>query len=208
MAPPEDIQLLAFVSERISNQAATPSQLSYMAKLKTVTALCSGVCMSIKGAKELSAATGPMQSTFPPPDQSPSGLGHCSWTSDPFFLSPNSDPNLSMPPDKFLWDTSYQTLSGNRPKMHGMVSTSGEVSYSSDTQLQRLANAPPVMNPSPSDNHENTCRTTPLYPFQRGLSASQATHDPPQAILPKDWGPTTMSDQMDFTSYINSFGAT
>ncbi len=205
MASPEDIQLLALVTERISNQAATPSQLPYMAKLKTVTALCSGVCMSIKGAKELGAATGPMLSTFPPPDQSPSGLGPFSWSSDPFFLSPNPGSKLSMPPDKFLWDTSYQTLSGNQNTRHGIVSTSAELNDSTDIQLQHSTNNLPVTNP---DNHENTSRASSLYPLQRGTPAFQAAHDQSQAILPKDWPLTAMSDQMDFTSYINNFGAT
>ena len=204
------MQLLAFVAERISNQAATPSRSSYMAKLKTVTALCSSVCMSIKGAREFSEATSPTlpMSTFPLPDQSLSGLDRCFPSTDSLFMSPTPAPKLSMPPDNFMWDPNFQTLSDNKHPMHETVSLSGKGDYSSDFQLQYLANPSPVANHSSSDNHENACHTSPLYPFQQRLSASHVTHDPPQAVSPKDWQPTMMSDQMDFTSYLDNLGAT
>lgn len=210
ITPPEDMQLLALVAERISNQVATPSRSSYMAKLKTATALCSSVCMSIKGAREFSEATSPTLplSTFPLPDQSLSGRDHWFPSSDSLFMSPNPGPRLSMPSDNLFWDTSYQIFSENKHPMQETVSLSGKSDYISDYPLQYLANAPPVTNHSSSDNHENACRPSPLYPFQQRYSASQATHDPPQAVSPKDWPPTMMSDQMDFSSYLDNLGAT
>ena len=191
MASPEDASLLAFVAERISNQAATPSRLSYMAKLKTVTALCSAVCMSIERAKEPNVATGPNFSTFSP-NQSSSGLGQFPRSSDPFSS---------------LSDMEYQTLGGNKQTMPEMGSTSGDIDFPNDFQLQYLANVPTVTSQSSSDNYDVTSRISPFFSFQPEISASQTPHEPPQKNLPQDWAPTIPSDQMDLTSYLDNFEA-
>ena len=192
MASPEDAPLLAFVAERISNQAATPSRLSYMAKLKTVTALCSAVCMSIEKAKDPNAATGPNFSTLTPPGQSSSGLGQFPRSADPFSS---------------LSEMDYQTLGGNKQTMPEMGSTSGDMDFPDDFQLQYLANAPPVTNQSSNENYEATSRISPFFSFQPEMLNSQTTHEPPQKSLPQDWPPTISSDQMDLTSYLDNFEA-
>ncbi len=164
---PEDIQLLTFVAERINSQPETPSRSSYLAKIKIASSLCSNVCLSIKGAKEFSAATGPMMSSFPLPDQSPVELGCWSRSSDSLFpLSSNPDPNLSMPADDFLWNTSYPPLSDSMQTMPEMMPTSGKSDFSNDFQFPYMANAPPVTSHLSNENLENMCRTTPLYSFQ------------------------------------------
>ena len=192
MASPEDAPLLAFVAERISNQAATPSRLSYMAKLKTVTALCSAVCMSIERAREPNAATGPIFSTLSPPNQSSSGLGQFSRSSDPF----NS-----------LSDMDYETLGGNKQTMPEMGSTSGDINFPDDLQLQYLSNTPTVTNQSSSDNYDVTSRISPYFSFPPDSSASQTTNEQSQTSLPQDWPPTMPSDPMDLTSYLDNFEA-
>ena len=179
MTSPEDAPLLAFVAERISNQATTPSRLAYMAKVKTVTALCSAVCMSIKSAKEPNTATGPTFSTFPPLNQASSGLGQFSRSSDPF----NS-----------LSDMEYQTLGANKQTMSEMGSTSGDMDFPDDLQLQYMANAATVTQ-------------SPFFSFQPDISASQMTHGSSQTSLPQDWPPNIPSDPMDLTSYLDNFEA-
>lgn len=192
MASPEDAPLLEFVAERISNQAATPSRLSYMAKLKTVTALCSAVCMSIERTKEPNSATGPNFSTLTPPNRSSSGLGQFSRSADPFSS---------------LSDMEYQTLGGNKQTMPEMGSTSGDIDIPDDFQLQYLANTSTLTNQSSSDNYEVTNRISPFFSFQPEIVASQTTHEAPQKNLPQDWPPTISSDQMDLTSYLDNFEA-
>ena len=173
-ASPEDISLLLFVAERISNQEDTLSRLPYIAKLKTVTALCSTVCMSIRKAKELSAAASPNLPAFSLPDHSPSGLGQFHRFSECLNTVP---------------DTDHQALSESGQTMPEMRATLGKVDTSTDFQLQYLANAPSVINQSSSDTYECTCRTGPFYPFQKGNPAPRTMHDLPQASLPQDWPP-------------------
>lgn len=165
--PPEDIQLLTCVAERINNQAETPSRSSYLAKVKIATKLCSNVCLSIKGAKEFSTATGPIMSSFPLPDQSPTELGCWSRSSDSLFpMSSNPASNLSMTGDDFLWTTSYPPLSDSIQAMPEMMPTSGKSDFPNDFQFSYAANAPPVTSQLSNENLENMCRTTPLYSFQ------------------------------------------
>ena len=192
MTSPEDAPLLAFVAERISNQAATPSRLSYMAKLKTVTALCSAVCMSLKSTNEPNAATSPNFFTVSPLNQSSSGLGHFSRSSDPFSS---------------LSDMDYQTLGGNKQTMPEMSSSSGDINFPDDLQLQYMANAPTVTNQTSSDNYDVTSQISPFFSFRPDISASQTTHEPPQTSLPQDWTPANPPDPMDLTSYLDNFEA-
>lgn len=192
MTSPEDAPLLAFVAERISNQAATPSRLSYMAKLKTVTALCSAVCMSLKSTNEPNAATGPNFFTVSPLIQSSSGLGQLSRSSDPF----NS-----------LSDMEYQTLGGSKQTMPEMSSSSGDINFPDDLQLQYMANAPTVTNQTSSDSFDVTSQISPFFSFRPDVLASQTTHEPPQTSLPQDWPPNNPPDPMDLTSYLENFEA-
>ena len=163
-----------------------------MAKLKTVTALCSAVCMSITTGTESNAATGLDFSTFPPPNQSSSGLGQFSRSSDPFSS---------------LSEMEYESLGGNKQTMPEIGSTSGDIDFPDNFQLQYLANAPPGTNQSSSDNYEVTSRMSPFFSFPQEISASQTTHEPPQKNLPQDWPPTISPDQMDLTSYLDNFEA-
>ena len=190
---PEDISLLLFVAERISKQGDTLSRSPYISKLKTVIALCSTVCMSIRKAKELSAAASPNLPAFSLPDPSSAGLGHF----HRFSESLNSLP-----------DTDHQALSESGQTMPEMGATLGEVDISTDFQLQYLVNGPSVINQTSSDTYESTCRTGPFYPFQEGNPAPQTMHNLRQASLPQDWPPIITSDPMDFTSYLNNFEAT
>ena len=148
--------------------------------------------MSIKKAKESSAAASPNLPTFSLPDQSPSGLGHF----NRFSESLNSLP-----------ETGYQALSESGLTMPEMGSALGKVDISTDFQLQYLANGPSVINQSSSDTYKSTYRTGPFYPFQQENPAPQTMHNLPQASLPQDWPPTITSDPMDFTSYLNNFEA-
>ena len=143
--------------------------------------------MSIKKAKEPSAAASSNLPTFSLPDQSASGLGHFHRFSD---------------------DRDYQALSESGQTMPEMDSSLGKVDISTDFQPQYLANAPSVINQSSSDTYQSTCRTDPFDPFQQEIPAPQTMHNlPPQASLPQDWPPTITSDPMDFTSYLNNFEA-
>ena len=120
------------MAERISNQEDTLSRLPYIANLKSVTALCSTVCMSIRKAKELSAAASPNLPAFSLPDQSPSGLGHF----HRFSESLNSLPDT----DRQALSESGQTMP--EQTMPEMGATLGKVDISTDFQLQYLVNAP------------------------------------------------------------------
>lgn len=200
---PQDSDLLLPVAELINCRATGLPLNSHLAKLKTATTLCSDVCMNIKGVKELGVTAQSPSSGVAVPDQSPIRAG----PSELYPLPLDQPANTSMLTDDFMWDTGCHLLSESGATMPEILSSCGKQNFSSDIQFPFGAHTLPLSagRCELSSGTYDACGAVlphaiqPIFPAPLGPETVQN-------FLGKDWQPTIIADQMDFTSYIDNMG--